>query len=115
MEIRRLEPNEWGVLDRFPDGFKPDPGNSIAVVALNKDGKPVGRMTLVVMPHLEGTYIDLDERGGFLGYRLQKAIEKEARNLGVKKYFAYCEPEHGQYLERLGYKKLNLEVWEKDV
>lgn len=114
MEVRVLQPAEWDVLKQAPDGWVPDPQWVSAIVGL-KDGELRSRMVLCLMPHIEGTWIHADERSGTLGYRMEKALEEQAQHMGVSKILAYCGPEHETYMERLGFKKAEVTVWEKDL
>lgn len=115
IEIRRLHPSEFDLLSEVDDGFTPDPGKSIALVAQNSGGI-VGRIFLVAPSHVEGPFIEKAWRGGLLFKRLVDAIEIEARAEGVKKIMAYAANiEMENYILRLGYKKLPMSVWAKEL
>lgn len=97
------------------EGFVPDPDNSIAVVAEDQ-GKIVGRMFLVAMPHIEGTWIHPDKRNGTIAYRLEKAMSEEAKRRGIPMLLAYVPtPEVAGYMQRLGYKREPYIVLSKEV
>lgn len=114
MIIRKLEAHEYGRLADIEEGFQPNPETSIAVVA-EDGGKIVGRMLLVVMPHIEGTWIDEKYRNGSIGYRMEREVERQSRELGVSKVMAYAPLELAGYMERLGFRRLNIVVLEKGV
>lgn len=114
--VRVLDPEEYDLLRQVPDGFMPDPENSVAVVALDDSGRLAGRMTVVVIPHLEGTWVREDFRGGTVAFRMEKAVIERMRELGPKKLLAFVVDEtHEGYMERLGYRKLQMTVWEKEI
>lgn len=97
------------------DGVQPDPKSSVAVVA--KDGDEiVGRIFLIQPVHTECPWVREDLRGGTLLKRLTDAIEKEAKDRGVKKLFAFgASDQMESYISRLGYQKQPLTVWIKDL
>lgn len=114
MKVRALEPQEYDRLKSLPDALVPDKENSIAVVAETEDKQLVGRMLLVVLPHIEGTWIADNFRSGRIGFQLERELEKEARKFGLKKIFAYTTNQvHSEYMERLGFKRSPWEVFEK--
>jgi N-acetylglutamate synthase-like GNAT family acetyltransferase len=48
--------------------------------------------------------------------QLIRAVEREAKNIGVSQLLAYAaEPSVEDYLGRLGYRKMQLTVWEKKL
>lgn len=110
MTIRRLKSEEYPLLKNVADGFVPDPENSIAIVA-EDDGEIVGRMLLVALPHIEGTWIDPRRRKGSLLAKMFRQMESEAP---VPRLFAFTPTGTiSGYIERLGYSKLDVEVHEK--
>ncbi len=115
IEILRLHPSEFDLLKQVGDGFCPDPEHSVALVARNGE-KIVGRIFLLPLSHIEGTFIEEAWRGGVMLRRLFNAIEIEARSEGLTKTFAYiATPQNESYIARLGYKKVPITVWEKDL
>lgn len=115
MVIRALAPEEYGCLTQVEEGVVPDPENSRVVVAIDND-KVVGRAMIVAMPHLEGTWVAPDARGGTVGYRLERAVCEEAREAGLKKLMAFStDPKHTQYLQRLGWRAETYTVLSKEL
>jgi GNAT superfamily N-acetyltransferase len=115
MTIRRLAPDEYGVLTDIADGFMPNPNNSIVIAAFDND-KLVGRTCFLQMGHIEGTWVDKQHRNGFIGFRMLKALEKEAYGHGFTTSLAYAADEQVEkYLERLGYMKQPLSIWAKEL
>jgi hypothetical protein len=115
VEIERLKPESFHELATFPDGFLPDPARSVVVVA--RDGKElVGRSCIIGLAHVEGTFIKENWRRGNLLKKILDAVEVEAKKEGLTKLFAYSETDEvGSYLQRLGYTRSLLVVWEKGI
>jgi len=85
------------------------------VVGIFKEGKIVGRTTLVNLLHLEGTWVSPEERGGMIGARLVAEAEKEVKEIGCSGLMAYtADKKHGEYMKRLGYKEVPVQVWGKE-
>lgn len=115
IEIRKLAPNEFDCLKEYADGFCPDAGKSVALVAEN-DSHIIGRIFLLSPVHCEGPHVDPAWRGGPLFKRLVDAAELEARSEGVNKLMAYAvDATMEMYLKRLGYSKMDLTVWSKEL
>lgn len=115
IEVKRLASDEYEILSTVQEGYCPDPDNSIAVIARN-EGKILGRVLLIRPFHIEGTWIDEEYRKSSVGYRMFMHIEREARTMGHTRIFSYAPNEEIEgYLERLGYKKLPVTVWAKDL
>lgn len=115
MKIERLPDEQFDCLLEIEEGFAPDPNNSIVVVARD-DGEIVGRMFLLSLAHIEGTWINAQHRNGTVLLRMIKLMESEASKVGLKTIFAYAKTEKvGSYLERLGYKKTEMTVFEKEI
>jgi len=113
--IERLPEEEFYLLKDIEEGFTPDPQQSIAVVA-KQDGRIIGRMLLVGMAHIEGTWIADDFRNGTIAVRMIREMEKQATETGLKTIFAYSDrPEIDEYMERLGYASTNMKVFRKDL
>lgn len=114
MTIEKLTPEQYPILKDVADGYVPDAANSVAIVA--KDGADyVGRILLVALAHVEGTWIREDKRHGSFGLRMWNRMEKEAKEIGLTQLFAYCEPKHDSYMERLGYIRVPVSVWRKEL
>jgi N-acetylglutamate synthase-like GNAT family acetyltransferase len=115
IETRRLHATEYSRLRDFGDGATPIPGASIAVVA-EACGVPAGRMFVVFVAHVEGTWVGEAARSGIVGRRLLEQIEAEAAKEGLTKLMAYSTSgEHDSYLHRLGFERLPWTVWQKEV
>ena len=114
--VRPLTPEEYPRLSVIEEGVVPDPSNSIVVIAEDSAGVICGRMLLVVMPHLEGTWVAPTSRSGRIGFKMERVITDEARAIGLKKIMAFTTNEqHTQYLERLGWSRENLTVLSKEL
>jgi N-acetylglutamate synthase-like GNAT family acetyltransferase len=114
-EIRKLADAEYDLLLKVEEGYRPDPASSLAVVA-DVGGEIVGRMLLVAPAHIEGTWVKEEYRNGTTGIRMMRFMEAEARKLGLPKIFSYADSwKIEEYLERLGYTRCKLTVWEKKL
>lgn len=93
----------------------PDPRRSVVVVARSSVGI-VGRCFLMSPAHVEGIWVHRVWRNGQMMKRLVTAIEEEAQKEGIKKLMAYAHgDEMADYINRLGYVKMPLTVWSKDI
>lgn len=110
-EVRTLAPNEWEWLDQT--SLTPD--KAICVAAID-GGRVVGQIYLVNIAHLEGISIDEKYRGGILFHRLVAHAEEQARELGLTQVLAFAKgAQMEEYIERLGYSKMPLTVWQKGL
>lgn len=115
IEVRRLHPSEWDRLQVGGDGFIPDAGKSVAIVAENSSGI-IGRTFLVGIVHIEGTHIEKAWRGGPVLSQLMAAIEVEAKAEGLTKLLSYSPNNKvAEYLTRLGYKQEPVTLWSKEL
>jgi Acetyltransferase (GNAT) family len=115
IKIERLHPSEFDLLKEVHDKFMPSPDKSVAVVARSGEAI-IGRIFLMAPTHVEGPWIAPSWRGGPLFKRLVDAIEIEARSEGIKSLMAYAvDATMELYLERLGYTKLPMTVWAKEL
>lgn len=115
MIVERLKDEEFEVLTKIDDGFRPDPASSIVIVA-RENGAIVGRMMLLSLVHLEGTWIDPTHRCGRILVKMMKEMEKQAYEAGVRTMFAYSgSADVSDYLGRLGYKQSPLTIFEKEL
>jgi len=91
------------------------PVDSLVIAAV--DGETVlGRTTLTNMVHLEGTWVHPEHRGGTLGVRLIREAERQAREIGLTGLLAYTpDTKIGEYMQRMGYERIPVEVWGKKV
>ena len=114
MNLLVLDRADFDLLGEAPDGAIPDSDYTLAVAAFD-EGKLVGRMFLVALPHLEAPWIREDKRGGTLGARMEAMLVKRAEHFGLKRTFAFAVNEEIEdYLKRLGYEKTGYTVWEKN-
>ena len=114
IEFKRLEPGEWDLLGN--DEPLPDAKKAIALVAVDQDGDLAGRVFLVAPAHIEGIYVDRKWRGSTIMQRLVAKAEGEARRLGLTQLLAFAKDETMEdYIDRLGYEKLALTVWQKSL
>lgn len=113
--IEELPTEDFGALQYVAEGTVPDAKKSIVIVA--KDGNEiVGRIMLLNLAHIEGTWVAPQHRGGTIGWRMIRMIEKAAQRIGITKLFAYTDTDqNGEYVERLGYRKTNFVVWVKEL
>jgi hypothetical protein len=82
--------------------------------------KLVGRIGSVVLPHIEGIWVDENEReaGGAIARELHRQIESAARSLGRPAIFVYCpedQPGMALHLSRAGYEKIPFTLWAKKL
>lgn len=94
------------------------PDDSLHVISRRADGSLQARMSLIAMPHVEGTWIDESLRGTTAGARLLARMEKEVRELGRTHLFAFVkhdDPHIAGYLERSGYVRYPFWVYVKEI
>jgi predicted N-acetyltransferase YhbS len=114
-KIEKLEACDYPILATVHDGLVPDPKTTIAMIAREGDNV-IGRVFLMAPVHVEGPWVDESKRGSTLGKRLMDAAEKEAKAIGIKTLMAYgADSVLENYLERLGYRNMNLSVWAKEL
>jgi|ERR1700684_324769 len=112
---RRLKPVEYEKLLNVDDGFAPDPNHSVAIVAENGH-HIIGRIFLVAPAHVEGLFVEPTWRNGLVMKQLVDAVEIEARAEGISRVLVYAkDSEMADYIERLGYTKLPVTVYKKDL
>ena len=114
MEVRELTPEEI-VAAREIDGVE-FPAEALMLGAVDADGKVVGRIVLMSLLHIEGTWVDEAHRGGSLAVRLVRKAENMLADNGFTSAIAYTseeQPEIGEYLQRFGYSRLPLTIWQK--
>jgi GNAT superfamily N-acetyltransferase len=89
--------------------------NSLLFVTIRKNGELIGYFIGIINKglHYQTTidcrmdifYVRKQERGGSLGIKLFKAVEKELRARGVDRWYVGCKVKHdvGKLFERLGF------------
>lgn len=91
------------------------PPDSLVQYAKEND-EIVGRIGLIELPHLEGTFVAEHKRGSSLAFRLLKGMEDKVASLGRTHLFAFVEdskPEQIDMLERTGYVRFPVTVLAK--
>ena len=119
LKFRRLNADEYKqILPFIHDGFCPDPRSSTVLIA-EKGGQVIGRIFLLAPVHLEGPWVREPERTRTLGHGISlvlvKAAEKEAKSFGISKLFAYGTEETEPALQKLGFSRSPMSVWEKEI
>jgi len=115
MEVKVLGPNEYDALKETPSGEVFTPDNCIALVAIEGE-EVVGRMTLMNLIHLEGSWIKDGHRNSQTLRALEQAIYAEAKRLGLTYIHSYAPtPAHETMLQRSGWSRMPLSVWVKDL
>lgn len=98
-----------------PDGIA-WPDEALVIYALEGD-KIVGRQAMMVLPHLEGAWVDEARRGGTLAARLVKKAEELLSASGRSHVFAFSYDQQpvGDYLERFGYSRFPVTTYVKEL
>lgn len=99
-----------------PEHF-PWPFDTLVLFAF-EDEKVVGRSAILNMPLIEGTWVADAYRGSTLMPRLVKEVEKLLFDLKKTHSMAWQnteQPEVADYLTRMGYTKLPIAVWTKEL
>lgn len=99
-----------------PEGVQWPPDST--VLYARENGEIVGRVGIIELPHIEGTWIAESKRGSSLAPRLIAQMEKVVARLGRSHIFAFAEdskPEIADYMERFGYTKFPVTVWAKSL
>ena len=116
MEIRILKPEEYHLLDDIPapDAVRLNPENTWVVAAV-EDGRVIGRLVALSLPHLEGAWIAPEHRGRTIGAQMESVLTDKMKELGASLVMAYATDETMEsYLTRLGYSRLAT-AWRKDI
>ena len=93
------------------------PSDSLVVYAHDDQGV-AGRTSLIELPHIEGTAVREDKRGGRLAAQLITTLEETAKQFGRSHVFAFAlddQPEVSDYLRRFGYERFPVEVFVKNL
>jgi len=110
-------PPELNYIAKAPDDPIVLPPEFTVLAAFDDKGL-AGRTTVVTVPHIEGTWVREDLRKTRIGYVMFKEMENFVRSLGRTHTLAYAydeQPEVADYLARLGYERLPLTIWAKDL
>ena len=99
-----------------PDGVN-WPEDSLFVCAF-RDGQMVGRVGLIALPHIEGTWVAPEMRGTTLAARMFRRMEQEVKGLG-RTHLLILLPEDDKtldgYVARVGYERLGVSMWAKEL
>lgn len=93
------------------------PWDTFAVVAV-EDGKVVGQSAILNLPCIEGTTVVEEKRGGSLAFRLIQKVEELYKSLDKPSAVAMVSettPEVATYMERIGYKRVPVTVYVKEL
>lgn len=115
MEFEVIQGEEVAKID--PRGI-PWPEGTTAVVAKDENGEVKAISTILVLPHIEGTWVAEDSRRGTLPARIVKRVEQLIQEQGGSSAFAFAhdsDPQIKTYLDRFGYKRLPFSVYMKDL
>lgn len=112
--IERLAARNFYVLSTVEEGFIPICDKSIIVVAKNGE-EIIGRLMLISPAHVEGAWIHERFRGGMILKKMMTELELQARCEGLTKLMAYGNKFNEDYLQRLGFVRRPLTVWEKSL
>ncbi len=97
------------------------PHDSVILYALEENGENreiVGRIGIIQLPHIEGTWIREDKRNSRVLSRLISKVENILEEAGRTAVFSFADKRDANvinYLERLGYTQLPLKVYMKPL
>ena len=114
--LRVLDPSERH-LAKDP-GNVPWPEDCLIVAAFDDQDVLVGRMALIAIAHIEGTWVAPEYRGTTLTLRMIQRMESEIRKLGRTHVFAYIPKEDTkllEYAEKIGYQEFPCKVYVKEL
>lgn len=117
LTFRPLRPEEY-FLASGPEGvIWPE---SAVILGAWRGEKLVGRLGVLALPHIEGLWVDEDEResGGQIARELHRQVEAASAELGRPAVFAYVPadlPGMRSHLQRVGYEKIQMELWGKSL
>lgn len=99
-----------------PEGIPWPPESHVLFVY--EDGRLIGRSSISFMPVIEGTLIEPDKRNGTIATRIMREVEQRYLAFGKAVAMAFIpdeKPEIGTYLERLGFEKMPLTFYKKNL
>jgi N-acetylglutamate synthase-like GNAT family acetyltransferase len=114
MKTEFLLPGDYAKANSIDNaGFTPD--NSIVAIVEDEASNPIGRIAIVLLPHIEGIWIHPDHRNGTIGAKLEQAACAKLSSLGADTVLAFAiDTKLESYLERLGYTKFAT-AWKKEI
>jgi len=113
-ELRIVTADQLAAFDL--NGIATWPADTVGVLAI-EDGKAVvGQTAVLNLPIIEGTIVAEEKRGTPLLFRLIKRVEELYLELGKTYSWAMAAtPEVEAYLERLGYSKVPVTLYTKNL
>lgn len=96
----------------------PWPPISHILYAIDEDKNIVGRIGILQLPHIEGTWVREDYRKGFVAVRMLSKIEEFIADNDRKAAFAFVKSDDidiQNYMQRFGYVELPLKVYIKSL
>jgi len=116
MQIRVLKPEDQSLLEKTPQKDF-DLKANVVLGAFDEKGQLVGTMGLVIIPHVEGTWVREEARGGTVLHRLEKAALEHAREeYGITRLFGFSmDAAMAEYAARSGWTRKDWTVWEKET
>jgi hypothetical protein len=115
-EVRVLTGEELKAV-RVP-GAPPWPEDTVVLAACTPEGRIVGQLAMIALPHLEGLWIDPDFRGGHLLKSLVGGMEQLGKVLGRTHLFAFVPEDSSEvedYTERLNFNRFPVKVYMKEI
>lgn len=112
-----LLPGHLNFMASFPDDPIIFPEEFLICAAFSPDGTLLGRTMWVNLPHIEGTQVKEGlPSGNRIAYNLVHLLEKKIQTVrqNVWAFVQDGDKEVSEYMRRMGYVKLPLEVWVKD-
>ena len=94
----------------------PWPENSHILYAIDEDKNIIGRMGLLQLPHIEGTWVDEKYRSGLIGARMLVKMENLLIEYERTAAFAFVKSDDikvQEYMKRFGYVELPIKVYIK--
>lgn len=113
-ELRIVTANQLAAFDL--NGITEWPADTVGVLAIEDEKVVVGQTSILNLPIIEGTIVVESKRGTSLLYRLIKRVEELYLELGKTYSWAMAAtPEVEDYLERLGYSKVQVTLYCKNL
>lgn len=106
-----------GTQARLVDSTTEWPIDSLVIFAV-EDEKIIGKVAILVLPHIENLEIDKNNKNGFLMKRLLEEAENVLRDFGrncAASFIMNGNDDLTNYAERIGYKQLPATVWIKPL
>lgn len=88
------------------------------IIAAFDDKGLAGRIMMCALPHMEGTWVREDKRGSRVALHLVRMMEQFISYIGNTHAWAFVQEsdtEVADYMARIGYTKIPLTVWTKNI